>query len=216
MQTAATQAPTEPVPHSALLTDTSISGVLIQFFTTNRELVPTQLLRSHNPKRTVSGLPSAAIIDPTPEVAVGPFLEDLKAAGFVLTDGFAYERPAVGDSEKHRKLTFVMRFQFHPKHSHTFESPERQKWAENILTPLFVALTAGAYWEVAAFNNQMPTGSHALGIRCSSRFPTAQPDGSPFTRKPRDGKGKPCGEPQPFVHEPKAKLRIMNERLVLA
>lgn len=216
MTTAATRMPAlaEATTDPALVSDPNVTGVMFQFFSNNRDLFPPRFNRLHKVSATHTNSPSAEILPATAEVAVNPVFGDLVEEGFMLTGGFSYERAPKSGSSSHKTL-FVMRFQFHRAKTYTFESEDKMKWAESILRPYFSYLTGNAYWKISAYNNVMESGGNAIGVKCSARLLTTQPDGSPLTRRPRDERGKPYGGPQPFVPVPQAQLRIVDGRLVL-
>lgn len=215
MQAAIAQVPALAglVNDPALVTNTSVTGLLIQFFTGNRDIVPSRLNRLHESSKGRNNNPSTEIVPATPEVSVGVILQDLANAGFVLADGFSYERRPEGDS-KSSKTTHVVRFQFYPARAHKFNSEGKKKWVENILAPVFSTLAANAFWQVTAYNNVMASGSNAIGIKCNTRVPLFGPDGvTPLKRRLRDDKGRQTGDPVPL--QPNKTLRVVDEHLSL-
>lgn len=212
MQTTSYQAvPASPQEYDpALITDTGIEGVLIQFFTTNRGVVPTRLMRPYKPGPATGGSSSAELVPDTKEVALQHLLGDLEAAGFILAEGFAYlrdDKKKEGDKPGQKPL-YGVRFQFYPARKFSYASHAQMNQAQVILKPILRTIAEGAFWQVMVHNNTTSHGRHGIGIRCKARLPLYGADGRLMVRRLNKDE-----EPVPL--QPAKTLRLLRQRFEL-
>ena len=189
--------------------------IMVQFAFSNADLVPHSLRRLPHESLRQAYIRSASangemVVEPTENVDLVVFLDDLQQNGYKLVDGIYQKRP---DYRNPNKTYNMVRFVFS---SQAADKPMKQDISRALQT-----LAEEASWTTKVYFNpiyiagQAVEGKINISVNLMARKPYRSADGQPVKQWRRDTDGRKVGD-GPLPIQPDRHLRIAGDTITTA
>ena len=199
------------------LLDGAVKLVLLQFMCTTKAL-PSGLFEKN--KESVdeliarkSGIQGVQFFEPTQNVSLLKFLEDLAEAGYTIVDAHYQMRANTRGQENP-----VVKFVFISEDN--LRNPGEFTTHKVAATKSLEQMCSQATWSAMGYLNPFfQSGhevdrAHSVSINLAARIPLVGPDGNPLLRWQKDEAGERIGD-APIPLEPKKFLRIQEDNICI-